>query len=416
MLNENSKSFSNDALDRKQFAEGLYQLIKRLNKGVVAIDGDWGVGKTWFGENLRLLIEEREEFGTVWVDVFDADWVDDPALTLISSIGESLSGDKKAKFFDAVAPFAAKALPNIAKIVVKAAGNVVGVDQEILNSAADILKDQSNDVIKAKFEELANRKHTLEHLKKSIATHIKDAKGGKLVVIVDELDRCSPAYAIRLLERLKHLFNVEGVIFLLLWNREQIKQTVEAFYGVGTNGVMYLDKFVDYPLRLSVTNSRSSSPPMELLINKFAQNLDEARKIRYLNSSQWLIVISALLNLNARQSERILNWWTMSSTRSFIALETWLIGLKAKYPSIYEGIRNRDKTAHQLAANLLENVDQNHRNYKVAQLFIKLHQSYASNIFDENDEDLKRFCSSYGVLISESIGVAFRHIDETFDE
>lgn len=415
MTNLTPKAFADDALDRQKLGEGVYKLLQQLPKGVVAIDGEWGIGKTWFGQNLKTLIDTQDEFGSIWIDAFEADWVDDPALTLISSIGAGLEEEKKNSFFDSVAPLVAKAIPGLVKAAAQTAGNFIGLDKDVLDTTADILRDESEEIVRLKLEELAERKKILEHLKEQIATHIKDAKGGKIVVIVDELDRCSPAYAIRLLERLKHLFNIDGVVFLLLWNRSQIKQTVEAFYGAGTDGAMYLDKFIDYPITIPITNGGTSSSPMERLLRKFSQDMDEARQARYLNNSPWLIAVSTLLSLNARQSHRMLDWWTMSSTRNFVALETWLVGLKAKYPLIYQGIQMGDKSSHHLAGNLLLSIDEDNRNYRAAQVFIRLHRSYENAIFDEKDEELKQFCTSFGVPLSESIRVALRHIEGTFD-
>lgn len=415
MTHVTPKAFADDALDRLKLGEGVYRLLQQLPKGVVAIDGEWGIGKTWFGQNLKTLIDSKNEFGSIWIDAFEADWIDDPALTLISSIGAGLDDIQRRSLFDSAAPLIAKAVPNLVKAVAKTAGNFVGIDKEVIDTAADILKDEAEELIRARLDELAERKEVLQHLKKLLADHIKKAKGQKVVVIVDELDRCSPAFAIRLLERLKHLFDIEGVVFLLLWNRGQIKQAVEAFYGSGTDGAMYLDKFIDYPVAIPVTNSNTSSPPMERLIGLFSKNLGEERQMRFLNNSSWLIAISTLLNLNARQSQRILDWWTISSTRNFVALESWLMGLKAKYPMIYQGICLGELAAHHLAANLLINVKESDKNYRVAQVFIRLHRSYENGVFDEKDEELKQFCASLGVPLSESIGVARRHIEGTFD-
>lgn len=409
------KAFTEDALDRQKLGESIYKLLQQLPKGVVAIDGEWGIGKTWFGQNLKALIDSKNEFGSIWIDAFQADWIDDPALTLISSIGAGLDDAQRKSLFDSAAPLIARAVPNLIKAAAKTAGNFVGVDKEVIDTAADILKDEAEELIRAKLDELAEREKVLEHLKKLLADHVKKAKGQKVVVIVDELDRCSPAYAIRLLERLKHLFDIEGVIFLLLWNRNQIKQAVEAFYGAGTNGAMYLDKFIDYPIAMPITNSSTSLPPMDRLIKLFSKNMSEEKQIRFLNNSSWLVAISTLLNLNARQSQRILDWWTVSSTRNFVALESWLIGLKAKYPLIYQGICSEDLSAHHLAANLLINIKESDKNYRVAQVFVRLHRSYENGVFDEKDEELKQFCSSFGVSLSESIGVARRHIESTFD-
>ena len=71
-----------------------------------------------------------------------------------------------------------------------------------------------------------------------------------LVFIIDELDRCRPDYAISLLERLKHLFNVEGIFFILAIDREQLNSSVTAAYGEGIDTDGYLRRFIDVPYSL----------------------------------------------------------------------------------------------------------------------------------------------------------------------
>lgn len=415
MNTQPTTTFSGDALNRREFAESVYKLMHRLKKGVIAIDGDWGVGKSWFGMELKKLVEHKGEFHAIWIDAFEADWVDDPALTIIASIASELPEEEKKTFFDAVAPLVTRAIPSATKLAVKAAANFVGVDDDVADGVADILKDSGEAFVRKKLEELAERKKTLEYLKDSISACVAKSKGGKVVVFVDELDRCSPAYAIRLLERLKHLFDVDGVVFILLWHRQQIKKAVESFYGSGSDGAMYLDKFVDYPLNLSISNVRAGDLPMEKLLSEMMKDFPEDQQLQFQENINWLKNVSFLLRLNARQTQRISEWWVMSKTRNFVPLETWLLGIKVKYPEIYEGLRRGEKLAHESAISFLSHVEANHNEYPIAQVFVKYHQGYATNVFDEKDEYLKKFCASFGVSLSDSLRVAIRHVEETMD-
>ena len=82
-----------------------------------------------------------------------------------------------------------------------------------------------------------------------------DAEGSKfsnkkLIIFVDELDRCRPSYAIQILECIKHLFDVPGVIFILAIDVEQLEATIEKTYGAADSGESYLRKFVDWQLNI----------------------------------------------------------------------------------------------------------------------------------------------------------------------
>ena len=49
--------------------------------------------------------------------------------------------------------------------------------------------------------------------------------------MVDELDRCRPSYAVELPEVVKHLFTVDGVVFVIAVNRAELTHSIRALYG-----------------------------------------------------------------------------------------------------------------------------------------------------------------------------------------
>lgn len=72
----------------------------------------------------------------------------------------------------------------------------------------------------------------------------------RLLILIDELDRCKPTYAVQLLERIKHYLSNDRVTFVFAINDEQLQHTIKAFYGDGFNAHQYLDRFFDYRLVL----------------------------------------------------------------------------------------------------------------------------------------------------------------------
>ena len=60
---------------------------------------------------------------------------------------------------------------------------------------------------------------TIENLKDTLnilLDKLLAERGDKLVIFVDELDRCNPLYAIKLLERIKNFLDIENIIFVIL--------------------------------------------------------------------------------------------------------------------------------------------------------------------------------------------------------
>lgn len=75
-----------------------------------------------------------------------------------------------------------------------------------------------------------------------------------VVIIIDELDRCRPTYAIKLLEEIKHLFDVAGLIFIFGMHGQQLAHSVNAAYGANFDGASYLKRFMKRRYTLKEAN------------------------------------------------------------------------------------------------------------------------------------------------------------------
>lgn len=77
------------------------------------------------------------------------------------------------------------------------------------------------------------------------------AEESKIVIFVDELDRCRPNFAVNILESIKHIFDVEGVQFVLVLNANQLRESITHCYGGGQDEALkYLDKFIGFSFSL----------------------------------------------------------------------------------------------------------------------------------------------------------------------
>lgn len=77
---------------------------------------------------------------------------------------------------------------------------------------------------------------------KSILAEI--ARDERMIIVVDELDRCRPDFSITLLEKIKHVFDVPNVSFLLVANMRQLGAVISHVYGNGSDISRYIDKFI----------------------------------------------------------------------------------------------------------------------------------------------------------------------------
>lgn len=351
-MNTSTDIFAGDGLNRGIFATNLAKLIVSLQGGVIAIDGEWGAGKSWFGQRVSTVLETTHSVKSIWLDTFSADWHDDPALSLLAEFSEQLPKAKREKFIDNAAPVVAQLAIASGKAGLQAIGKFVGVDEKTTDQIVEAAQGAGEAYIKKRLKELTERKKSLVTLKVLMQGAVTDCNG-KIVIFVDELDRCSPAYAIRFLERIKHLFDIDGVVFVLLWNRQQIQHAVRAFYGQHTDGQMYLDRFVDYPLQLPNHHLDGRAEAMGMIVEAEVKMLS-GQKQRSLDDVAVLIGFFAdALALTAREVKHVCSWWTLSNLKKYAVLEVWLLCLKVKRPDVYKGLRTESVEAHGIAEALM---------------------------------------------------------------
>ena len=103
------------------------------------------------------------------------------------------------------------------------------------------------------FEMLKNQKDIYLLISKFLESILFE-QGTRLVVFVDELDRCKPSYAVQLLERVKHYFSVDSVTFVFSVNLNELQHTIKHHYGNDIDACRYLDRFFDLRISLPPAN------------------------------------------------------------------------------------------------------------------------------------------------------------------
>ena len=250
--------FANDLLDREDSIRTLSRLLASLDgPGVVAVDAGWGTGKTTF---LRMWAQYLRLEG-VRVAAFNAwrtDFAREPFIALSSELAVALAempelvGRASLHRFKEAAGGVARAAALPAARVALAA--VPGVGGQI----ATELSPGRRSAYRRESERYAETQRAQEEFRETLATaaaQIAAATDGRpLVIMIDELDRCRPTYAIELLELAKHLFDVDHVVFVLCLNRSQLAESVRVIYGGHFDASEYLGRFFDIDYRLPSPN------------------------------------------------------------------------------------------------------------------------------------------------------------------
>lgn len=181
----------------------------------MAIDAPWGEGKTWFGRNWAKHLEDQGH-KVVFIDAFEQDYVEDPFLLIAAEIADVLDDgqgsasdfrEKATGVMKAILPVGTKVLMNLAGRLVLGSADLSEDLKEVSGAAQKEAADAATKWVEEKLGEFAQDKASLEHFRQSLR-EFAAAQEKPIVLFIDELDRCRPPFAVRLIERLKHFFDV----------------------------------------------------------------------------------------------------------------------------------------------------------------------------------------------------------------
>lgn len=252
--------------DIREFIEGL-ELIE--GNAFISLDAKWGDGKTFFvrqiEETLKYfrakqmeteekLLKDLESYEYlkdsvavkettvehIYLPVYYNAWMyddhNDPLMSLLLVMIKQCGGAYNTKINT----------KSLGKRLLAVASSLP-ISIKKVNPAALV-----NDLQEGKLDILSAVK-TEEDIKECVRDVFNDIiveKTEKLVVFIDELDRCKPSFAIEMLERIKHYFDDERIIFVVSLNKEQLIHTISNYYGSEFDATRYLNRFFDVSINL----------------------------------------------------------------------------------------------------------------------------------------------------------------------
>ncbi len=224
-----------DAFARDKKASELTSLIRRAETPfVLALHGEWGSGKTYLLRRWKMQLE-KEKAKVVYFNAWEDDFCGDPFIAIIGQLRNVFKGSD----WEEITKSAASLIPWVKEKTLAAAG----LEKENLQSVSEKV-----------FDEYMEVRENLDALRNTLSELAKDKTGMPLVFIIDELDRCRPTFALETLERVKHIFNVKNVVFVLGINKKQLAKSVKSLYGdIGGEG--YLQRFFDHEITLLASPS-----------------------------------------------------------------------------------------------------------------------------------------------------------------
>jgi len=148
----------------------------------------------------------------------------------------------------------------------------------------------------------------LNKIQESIKSSTDNESLPKIIVFIDDLDRCMPDKGFMLLNSIKLILAQKGFVFVLAVDRRMIERYVEKRYrdefnvsDYSTSGTSYLDKIVQLPLYIPPHENRFEKYIKELL-NRPAINEDDRKSLQYL-----IKPLALGSNSNPRSMVRLIN-------------------------------------------------------------------------------------------------------------
>lgn len=253
-----------NAIGRNEYISNFLGLLDNIDDNfTIFINGDWGTGKTFFVKQVYTLLTyynsfindeiedykpqieqilQKESFKDLklekkFVPIYYNAWNNDSHIDPISSIIFNI-----IKEHDILKDYQKESTDVLDKIA----------------SVLDLANIWSNGSVKDLISEFKGKDiipeiTTMENIKKtlnSLLDKLLIEHGDKLIIFIDELDRCNPVYAIKLLERIKHFFDHENIIFVFSVNINELTNTISNYYGYNFDSHKYLNKFFDITMDL----------------------------------------------------------------------------------------------------------------------------------------------------------------------
>lgn len=253
-----------DKIGRKEIVDKICGLVESLNEDsnfCLSINGAWGSGKSFVLDMIEDKLSKSPEYIIVKYDAWKNSFYPDPLIAMLSCVIEGL-GNKLSKMRGYIKAAAECGKKKGKELVDKLsdAGGKIGVVATVIKNIAEIVADFKNvtvvnDTKDSQLETYKSYKMLLQEFAALLNRLTKKVfvakKQTKIIVLVDEIDRCLPNDQLKILERLHHLFDVKNCAVIVAMNHSCIAKTVNTLYG--TDGNEYLRKFFDFVFKLDTS-------------------------------------------------------------------------------------------------------------------------------------------------------------------
>jgi len=386
-----SAAFQQDLLAREPFSQSLERFLCTEHHFVdgslvLSLSAPFGSGKTTFLHMWAKDLASRRSANAelprpVIINAWESDYCGDPLLAIVSALTRALSDaqapepepGKAAKIREALRDLACFGL-GLANAVV---ANATGVDAIAIGEFAADQKDKRN-------QDLSDRRDALDafEAKTSALVKLKEALKSafgspepKAIVLIDELDRCRPDYAISYLETIKHIFDVHGIVFVLAIDEGQLRSAASVLFGQSLDFAEYYRKFSHRSIPLPEPEKPEIEKLTKAYCERYLQAESKRKHVMELGHSavENIGLLFHSMRLRPRQIQeafRVMGHCLSTSPEknlrvnwAFGATVLFMAGLRSHRKNTYDDLAEGRLSVQQLSA-LLEPLSENSHNHE----------------------------------------------------
>lgn len=241
-----------DKIGREEIVDKICGLVGSLKKDknfCLAINGAWGSGKSFVLGLIEEKLSKKQEYIIIKYDAWENTFYSDPLIAILSCVIDGI--EEKLYLVERTEEKVKKAAKTGVNTLAKLSTKIEKL-KAVIEGIKTIIKDFHNPIDTAALGDFKSYQKLLKTTKE-ILNEITQAgeyreKQTKLVILVDEIDRCLPDEQLKILERLHHLFKVNNCAVIVAMNCECVSKTVKKIYDM--DGSEYLRKFFSLTYKL----------------------------------------------------------------------------------------------------------------------------------------------------------------------
>lgn len=279
-----------DMLNNHSIASTIVSLIKRNEDSPISIGihGDWGAGKSSILEMIESDISKESKYLCIKFNGWKHQGFEDAKIALIESIVSELVSEKS---------LAGKAKDKVKKIwkninwmkVARMTGSVavsattgvppITLIKEGLETLGKTITDPTkrDEVIDSLFSQMVSSDQSVSkefnEFSKTFQELLVESKYDKVIVLIDDLDRCLPNVIIETLEAVKLFMFEESTAFVIATDELMVEYAVKKYFPIYESGItgnefarQYLEKLIQIPFRIPILGESESKNYILLLL------------------------------------------------------------------------------------------------------------------------------------------------------